>query len=223
MRVYKVYRHPVRDYRAVKLGFSWPAFFFDYLWALFKGLWGRFLLLLGLDLLLVVGVMWIAGGAGDGAVVLVIVGELIIAFWRGSRGNTWRGTALIHRGFVPVGNVRAGSANLAVAEVGHEGPSDQFVSSNQTLRPEVTASQHVKKGRAGPAFGLVLVGAVGVGGYYLYMKNQPTYTRNQPQAPCECKDYVYDNFWEKYKFKSTWMTCSASACKSGTPFPCCLE
>jgi len=36
MNFYNVYRHPVRGHEAVKLGWSWPGFFFTWIWAFAK-------------------------------------------------------------------------------------------------------------------------------------------------------------------------------------------
>ena len=40
MKTFKVYSHPIQGFKAVKVGFSWPAFFFGDLWMLVKRLWG---------------------------------------------------------------------------------------------------------------------------------------------------------------------------------------
>jgi len=40
MKVFKVYKHPVSGYEAVKVGFSWPGFFWIVTWLLWKRLWG---------------------------------------------------------------------------------------------------------------------------------------------------------------------------------------
>ncbi len=52
MRVYTIHvRHhgldPDRDIVLVKEGFSWPAFFLTLVWALWKGLWGMALAIVG--------------------------------------------------------------------------------------------------------------------------------------------------------------------------------
>ncbi len=40
MKTFNLYRHPTQGFEAVKVGFSWPAFFFTILWMLVKRLWG---------------------------------------------------------------------------------------------------------------------------------------------------------------------------------------
>lgn len=39
MKFYKIYKHPSGKLEAVKVGWSWPAFFFNFIWALIKKLW----------------------------------------------------------------------------------------------------------------------------------------------------------------------------------------
>ena len=47
---YKVFKSPDGDYCAVKQGFSWPAFIFTFLWALYNRLWLATLIILALFL-----------------------------------------------------------------------------------------------------------------------------------------------------------------------------
>ena len=46
MRSFNVFSDGGGDYRAVKQGWCWPAFFFGSIWALFSGMWLAALLLL---------------------------------------------------------------------------------------------------------------------------------------------------------------------------------
>jgi len=39
MKTFEIFEHPILPVKAVKLGFSWPAFFLIWLWALWKELW----------------------------------------------------------------------------------------------------------------------------------------------------------------------------------------
>ena len=38
MKTFKVYKHPSEGYSAVKVGISFPAFFFEWIWMFYKGL-----------------------------------------------------------------------------------------------------------------------------------------------------------------------------------------
>ena len=55
MKQYKVFKHPAGSIEAVKQGWSWPAFFFSFIWAMVKKMWG-----LGIGVLSVL--MGIGGG-----------------------------------------------------------------------------------------------------------------------------------------------------------------
>lgn len=39
MKKYNIYANPQCDYKAVKSGWSWTAFFFTFIWAAVKGMW----------------------------------------------------------------------------------------------------------------------------------------------------------------------------------------
>jgi hypothetical protein len=47
MNVYNVYTHPQGVPQAVKVGFSWPCFFFGWVWAAVAGRWSLFWMMLG--------------------------------------------------------------------------------------------------------------------------------------------------------------------------------
>lgn len=107
MRTYDVFQHPTMGYRAVKAGFSWPGFFFGWIWCLSKGLVGWALAILGVGIALS---LFIDSEPVIGAVSL-IVGCII-----GSSGNEWRGEKLLAQGFTPSGRFEASNAKEAVAE-----------------------------------------------------------------------------------------------------------
>jgi hypothetical protein len=39
VKTFNAYCHPTGDFEAVKIGFSWPALFFSFVWMLAKKLW----------------------------------------------------------------------------------------------------------------------------------------------------------------------------------------
>ncbi|WP_181919263.1 DUF2628 domain-containing protein [Alkalilimnicola ehrlichii] len=39
MKTFNMFHHPHHGHKAVKVGFSWPGFFFGIIWAAIKGLW----------------------------------------------------------------------------------------------------------------------------------------------------------------------------------------
>lgn len=138
MRSFTVFSRPGGGVEVVKRGWSWPAFFFHVLWALWYRMWllafgawlgevlapasfvvvFEFLSRAGLDVLPLVLAAGLAFGLG-----------VPVAF--GSRGNAWRRAHLRSRGFVEHGIVAAPSAGTAesmflrseaVAVAGRAGP-----------------------------------------------------------------------------------------------------
>jgi hypothetical protein len=95
MRVFAVYHHPVRGYEAVKNGFSWPGFFFTWIWAFAKGLPGIAVLLLVACLL--TQVFWVFRDLN--LLPLGVVGVLAVALVVGFQGNHWREKSLTRRGY----------------------------------------------------------------------------------------------------------------------------
>ena len=95
MKHYRIFEHPAGNIEAVKLGWSWPAFFFGFLWALAKQMWWlggcifeAFFLAESLDASV--------DEALDG---LITVAALVLAFIFGLNGNRWRENNLQSRGY----------------------------------------------------------------------------------------------------------------------------
>lgn len=106
--------NPLGSYEAVKQGWSWPAFFFGFIWALFKKMW-----VLGFGIFFsFMFISWIIGGTtGGGPIPAVItnIGGIILFVAFGVNGNKWRGENLISRGFDLKGTVSASNSKGAIA------------------------------------------------------------------------------------------------------------
>ncbi|MGI9298675.1 MAG: DUF2628 domain-containing protein [Gammaproteobacteria bacterium] len=123
MAEFIIYHHPVRGHQAVKVGFCWPAFFFDLIWLLFCGMWGW--ALLGLGGFFLIGV-WVDSTASSmqraddmytaATVILGFPLKLILGF----QGNDIRRRKLLGRGFSKVGKVRESSKAYAIKLHLHE-------------------------------------------------------------------------------------------------------
>ena len=146
MKQFNVYSHPVLGPQAVKQGFSWPAFFFTWIWAFVCKLWvpgSIMLVILSLSSCVSFG-----GSAG-----LVAVGEMVaeeevetdsvevtalestalvslvlfllggpVAYFvvgvaAGSRGNHWRDKQARQQGFSYLKTVPASSAEAALTQL----------------------------------------------------------------------------------------------------------
>src|SRR6185369_13361939 len=97
---------------AVKRGFSWPGFFFTWLWAFTRKLWlpGGLLLLAGVVITLLSLTL-----LRNNAILCIPLG-LIVSFIVGLRGNSWRSKQLEDDGYAFSGLVVARSAASAVAK-----------------------------------------------------------------------------------------------------------
>jgi hypothetical protein len=108
MKQYKIFRHPQNQIEAVKQGWSWPAFFFTFIWALFKKRW-----------LLAIGSL--VGVTVVGIIVDAIAGKTVAGLGMaygcmfGYEGNKWRESNLRTRGYDDVGTVTASNPEGAIA------------------------------------------------------------------------------------------------------------
>ena len=113
MALYNIYADRQGRYEAVKQGWSWPAFLFLALWAIYKRMWeigiGVFLVMIFLDYLLR------ASGVGQYGELLGNIAAIVINFIFGNLGNAWREESLLSRGFEYLETVNAPSPKEAVA------------------------------------------------------------------------------------------------------------
>lgn len=122
MKVFKVYARPGGTHQAVKQGWSWPAFFFTWIWASAKRMWvlgsGVFALFM---LLNVMGAL--TGTQGAAAFLpfstLVTLGTAVVL---GVNGNRWRASNLRARGYALAATVTAPGPDAALA-LAREAPS----------------------------------------------------------------------------------------------------
>lgn len=113
MKQYKIFKHPSGNNEAVKQGWSWPAFFFSFIWAMVKKQWA-----LGISVLIGVLVFGFVVGAvvgGEGGDALINIVSIIINIVFGINGNSWREKNLISRGYESVDTVTAANPEGAVA------------------------------------------------------------------------------------------------------------
>ncbi len=110
MRKFGVYSHPAEGAEAVKQGFSWPAFWFTWIWAFTKSLWGYGSALLILQVILAILLQEDEPGCSQ----LVTVLALGFLIWAGFKGNGWRRANLAKRGYVQIKSVEAESADAAI-------------------------------------------------------------------------------------------------------------
>ncbi len=121
MNDYKIFKSSSDSYEAVKQGWSWPAFFFDILWALIKQLWGVAAIIFVVTLIIVIFLTPSLQGLPDDQVIntmnnisFIIGTPLRIIL--GVFGNKLREQNLIKRNYVLVGNIASTSPAKAIEQ-----------------------------------------------------------------------------------------------------------
>jgi len=114
MRTYTVHDRPGsvgddRDAVAVKEGFSWPAFVFTGLWALWHRLWRVFVIMTA-GFAALEGAVYLAGADPITVAAAGLAYGLIVGFG----ANDWRRAGLARRGWRQAGLVAATGADAAL-------------------------------------------------------------------------------------------------------------
>ncbi len=114
MKTFRVYKHPTQGFEAVKVGFSWPAFFFDMIWMLVKKLWG----FAGIWFCIYVAYA-IVDSVIEGPFGIFVLLVVTLAIWLipGFKGNEWRESNLSSRGYEHVETVSANNPDAAIAQI----------------------------------------------------------------------------------------------------------
>jgi hypothetical protein len=99
MKVYNIYENPVNMLEAVKQGWSWPGFFFNWLWCFIKKIHGFGFALIGIFFAigLLTGLLEISGEVGLSLIVNLLV--FVVSIYVGSNGNVKRQENLVSRGY----------------------------------------------------------------------------------------------------------------------------
>ena len=106
MNHYRIFVHEQGGIEAVKIGFSWPAFFFNSVWAAYKQMWGIasavffFAFLIGFISGFTRALM--ETDPSEGVTLLQWLADLtlgLITVYVGSKGNDWYAKKLLKRDF----------------------------------------------------------------------------------------------------------------------------
>ena len=114
MKTYYVLTHAEKESKAIKDGFSWPAFFFPIPWALMKGLFGvAFMLFLTWVVLFSIsyGIMVIAPEASSWLSLIFLLAKIVA----GNLANDWLKEKLCESGYVLERKVEAKRPSQAIA------------------------------------------------------------------------------------------------------------
>lgn len=115
MRTFEVFTHTEKGNEAVKKGFSWPGFFFGFIWAFVKGLPGiGFLLIIAAVGLRVLEAVAVAERS-SGMMVFVALLYLAVLLVVGFQGNNWRRSKLTQKGYILTKAIDAANPDAAIA------------------------------------------------------------------------------------------------------------
>ncbi|GLR63345.1 hypothetical protein [Marinospirillum insulare] len=140
MQVFRVYRHKVKGYKAVPMGFSISAFITSFIWAASNSLWGKaFLLFFGFILM---------GAAAAGGVALkfpmlslsAIAGVAVLPLWAGMQGQQWVCDRLESHGYALTKRITASSANNAIAAAKRSEDRHKEASTEKNAPPRPAAT-----------------------------------------------------------------------------------
>ena len=134
MKGLDVYQHFNLGFVAIKSGFSWPAFFFGWMWAFFKGLWGSGFAYLGIMGVLAYLEVIFQQEESKLGVFFILLFQLGVLLWFGIKGNEFIANRLIKRDYQPVGRCTAASPEEAVDKTmdAAENPRGQTVTYHAT-------------------------------------------------------------------------------------------
>jgi hypothetical protein len=134
LKEYAVYEK-ARLRKVVKIGFSWPAFFFNWIWAFVKQLWLIGIIYLAILVIAATSIIvFIAERKPEIDIIMGVI-ELIGSLIFGFSGNSWIESSLNNQGFRFVGKVTAKSVdqahNLAAHTIAEQKPegAEQYESS----------------------------------------------------------------------------------------------
>jgi hypothetical protein len=117
MKSFDVYKHPTQGFEAVKQGFGWPAFFFTVIWAFLKKMWGIGFAVFGVIILLSFVETVFSEEGSVGGVLMMTLAQLACYIVVGVKGNDWRRSNLVKRGFDKLSTVDAETPDAAIASV----------------------------------------------------------------------------------------------------------
>lgn len=119
MKYYRIFKHPSGDIQAIPEGWSWLAFLFGPMWALYHAMWaiglGVMVASFGLAMALVETLPQVA----EALMNIVLIATALVF---GGQGHSWRARNLLAKGYAFVGSAVAGSAEAALAMVSPPAP-----------------------------------------------------------------------------------------------------
>jgi len=118
MRNFNLYKHPrLEIVEAVKVGFSWPAFFFSFFWMLIKALWVQASVYLIACILLSKLDKAAEKANSDFLDTMMLIFIPAVMFIPGIMGNKWREKKMQKQGYEFLKTIQAESPKAAVTQI----------------------------------------------------------------------------------------------------------
>ena len=119
MTLYNIYTRADSKHEVIKVGFSWPGFFFTWIWAFVKGLWTPGLLVLLANFpVLILGFLLTHPAEQAVLDLLFFPIQLTISLWLGFFGNKYREQSMGRRGYtLALSNLEAWNTEHATARL----------------------------------------------------------------------------------------------------------
>lgn len=122
MKCYMIYRNAAGNYKAIKQGWSWPAFLFTAIWAMLKGIWQLSSLSIAILALVCFAAFIVIGAIPQTDLVKLIdlfavyLAYLVLAvsFLMGAKGNQWLSNHLADQGYRYKDMISANTATMAI-------------------------------------------------------------------------------------------------------------
>lgn len=115
MKNFHVFKHPTLGYQAVKQGFSWPAFFFNWIWAFVKRMWGEGFVFLGVNIVLTLIEKLFEREGSNAGILIILFAQIGFFIFIGVKANEWRRNELTKRGFKLISLQVAETPDAAIA------------------------------------------------------------------------------------------------------------
>lgn len=115
MKQFKIYSNPQGTLEAIKIGWSWPGFFFNCIWALVKKMWLLGGVLIAIFITLGLFIPFSLSPTMSGMEIFINTLSLIVSVAFGIKGNVWREENLKSRGYEDKGYIRAQNPEGAIA------------------------------------------------------------------------------------------------------------
>lgn len=137
-----VFQHPILGTEIVKDGFSWPGFFFSWIWAFVKRLWVHGIVIILATIIFATPLTHIDLNTSNSAVIAALALNFVPYLVCGFFGNKWRFNNLGSRGYEHIDTVWGSTADSVLATRG-----------KQVMPPLELANQISESTRACPACG----------------------------------------------------------------------